>query len=43
MVLRDQPDGAAVTAELVRRYPEAELLVAAQIGGKVAKGEMAWG
>jgi glyoxylase-like metal-dependent hydrolase (beta-lactamase superfamily II) len=42
-VLQEQPDGAAVTAELVRRYPDAELLVAAQIGGKVAKGEMAWG
>ena len=42
-VLEDQPDGATVTAELVRRYPDAGLLVAAQIGGKVAKGEMAWG
>ncbi|WP_205325138.1 MBL fold metallo-hydrolase [Glycomyces sp. YM15] len=42
-VLKEQPDGAAVTAELVRRYPDARLLVAAQIGGKVAKGEMAWG
>ncbi|MFG3339958.1 MBL fold metallo-hydrolase [Glycomyces sp. NPDC048151] len=42
-VLKEQPDGAAVTNELVRRYPDAELLVAAQIGGKVAKGEMAWG
>jgi glyoxylase-like metal-dependent hydrolase (beta-lactamase superfamily II) len=42
-VLKDQPDGAAVTGELVRRYPDAQLLVAAQIGGKVAKGEMAWG
>ncbi|MCH7232245.1 MBL fold metallo-hydrolase [Glycomyces sp. L485] len=42
-VLEEQPDGAAVTSELERRYPDAELLVAAQIGGKVAKGEMAWG
>lgn len=42
-VVAEASDGAAVTAELVRRYPEAELLVAAQIGGKVAKGEMQWG
>lgn len=42
-ILRDQSDGPSVTAELVRRYPDAELLVAAQIGGKVAKGEMQWG
>jgi len=42
-VLKDQPTGEAVTAELVRRYPDAQLLVAAQLGGKVAKGEMAWG
>lgn len=42
-VLKDQPDGGSVTNELVRRYPDAELLVAAQIGGKVAKGEMQWG
>ncbi|MBE1874610.1 MBL fold metallo-hydrolase [Myceligenerans pegani] len=42
-VLETAADGAAVTAELVRRHPDAELLVAAQIGGKVAKGEMAWG
>jgi hypothetical protein len=42
-VLKAQPDGEAVTGELVRRYPDAQLLVAAQIGGKVAKGEMAWG
>ncbi|GAB3164354.1 MBL fold metallo-hydrolase [Myceligenerans halotolerans] len=42
-VLKTSADGAAVTAELVERYPGAELLVAAQLGGKVAKGEMAWG
>jgi glyoxylase-like metal-dependent hydrolase (beta-lactamase superfamily II) len=42
-VLKGQPNGEAVTGELVRRYPDAQLLVAAQIGGKVAKGEMAWG
>lgn len=42
-VLKDQPNGEAVTGELVRRYPDAQLLVAAQLGGKVAKGEMAWG
>lgn len=42
-VLKDQDTGAAVTEELVRRYPDAQLLVAAQLGGKVAKGEMKWG
>jgi glyoxylase-like metal-dependent hydrolase (beta-lactamase superfamily II) len=42
-VVKEAADGAGVTAELVRRYPDAELLVAAQIGGKVAKGEMQWG
>ncbi|GAA2236164.1 MULTISPECIES: MBL fold metallo-hydrolase [Kitasatospora] len=36
-------DGATVTEELVERYPGAGMLIAAQIGPKVAKGEMAWG
>ncbi|GAA4722290.1 MBL fold metallo-hydrolase [Phytohabitans rumicis] len=36
-------DGAALTAALVARYPEHGMRIAAQIGAKVAKGEMAWG
>ncbi|MEJ3748083.1 MBL fold metallo-hydrolase [Actinomycetes bacterium KLBMP 9797] len=36
-------DGAALTAALTSRYPEHGMLIAAQIGAKVAKGEMAWG
>jgi glyoxylase-like metal-dependent hydrolase (beta-lactamase superfamily II) len=42
-VVANAADGAAVTDELVKRHPDAQLLVAAQIGGKVAKGEMSWG
>jgi glyoxylase-like metal-dependent hydrolase (beta-lactamase superfamily II) len=36
-------DGAALTASLTARYPEHGMLIAAQIGAKVAKGEMSWG
>ncbi|WP_117209600.1 MBL fold metallo-hydrolase [Allorhizocola rhizosphaerae] len=36
-------DGAALTAALVNRYPGYGMQIAAQIGAKVAKGEMAWG
>ncbi|POX54079.1 MBL fold metallo-hydrolase [Streptomyces sp. Ru72] len=36
-------DGAALTDALVKRYPENGMLIAAQIGAKVAKGEMKWG
>ncbi|WP_030665190.1 MBL fold metallo-hydrolase [Streptomyces cellulosae] len=36
-------DGAALTDALVRRHPDHGMLIAAQIGAKVAKGEMAWG
>ncbi|GAA2150848.1 MBL fold metallo-hydrolase [Kitasatospora kazusensis] len=36
-------DGAEATAELVAQYPGSGMLIAAQIGPKVAKGEMAWG
>jgi glyoxylase-like metal-dependent hydrolase (beta-lactamase superfamily II) len=36
-------DGASLTAALVQRYPEHGMLIAAQIGAKVAKGEMKWG
>jgi glyoxylase-like metal-dependent hydrolase (beta-lactamase superfamily II) len=37
------PDGAALTEALVKRYPDNGMLIAAQIGAKVAKGEMKWG
>ncbi len=36
-------DGAALTAALVERYPDHGMLIAAQIGAKVATGEMVWG
>ncbi|MEW2047916.1 MBL fold metallo-hydrolase [Streptomyces sp. NPDC005476] len=36
-------DGAALTAALIARYPDNGMLIAAQIGAKVAKGEMKWG
>ncbi|GAA2294555.1 MBL fold metallo-hydrolase [Streptomyces hawaiiensis] len=36
-------DGAALTDALVKRYPDNGMLIAAQIGAKVAKGEMQWG
>ncbi|MEU1476709.1 MBL fold metallo-hydrolase [Streptomyces sp. NPDC001668] len=36
-------DGAALTEALVARYPDHGMLIAAQIGAKVAKGEMKWG
>lgn len=36
-------DGAALTEALVARYPDHGMVIAAQIGAKVAKGEMKWG
>jgi len=36
-------DGAALTEALVRRYPNHGMLIAAQLGAKVAKGVMTWG
>ncbi|WP_381803724.1 MBL fold metallo-hydrolase [Streptomyces niveus] len=36
-------DGAALTEALTARYPDNGMLIAAQIGAKVAKGEMKWG
>jgi glyoxylase-like metal-dependent hydrolase (beta-lactamase superfamily II) len=36
-------DGAALTEALTGRYPGYGMLIAAQIGAKVAKGEMTWG
>jgi len=35
--------GEALTKALVARYPESGMLIAAQLGAKVAKGEMTWG
>lgn len=42
-VLADAADGAATTAALIEAYPQSGMLIAAQLGPKVAKGEMAWG
>ena len=36
-------DAAALTEAMVARYPGHGMLIAAQIGAKVAKGEMSWG
>ncbi|MFC4472642.1 MBL fold metallo-hydrolase [Streptomyces xiangluensis] len=36
-------DGASLTEALVKRYPDNGMVIAAQIGAKVAKGEMKWG
>ncbi|GCB42881.1 MBL fold metallo-hydrolase [Streptomyces sp. NL15-2K] len=36
-------DGAALTDALVKRCPDNGMRIAAQIGAKVAKGEMKWG
>ena len=36
-------DGAALTEALLARYPDHGMVIAAQIGGKVVKGEMTWG
>ena len=36
-------DSAALIAAMTRRYPDAGMGVALQIGAKVAKGEMQWG
>jgi glyoxylase-like metal-dependent hydrolase (beta-lactamase superfamily II) len=41
--LEKAADGAALTEALVGRYPDNGMLIAAQIGAKVAKGEMKWG
>ncbi|MEV5958149.1 MBL fold metallo-hydrolase [Streptomyces sp. NPDC051987] len=36
-------DGTALNDALVKRFPDHGMLIAAQIGSKVAKGEMKWG
>jgi len=35
-------DSSALIAAMTRRYPDAGMGVALQIGAKVAKGEMKW-
>ena len=42
-ILASTPNGAAATEALVKHYPNSGMLIAAQIGPKVAKGEMSWG
>ncbi|PPG01914.1 MBL fold metallo-hydrolase [Pseudoclavibacter sp. RFBI5] len=42
-VLAETTDGAAATALLNQKYPDSGMGIAAQIGTKVAKGEMTWG
>ncbi|MDN4639808.1 MBL fold metallo-hydrolase [Agreia sp. PsM10] len=42
-VLERSEDGASATAALVEAYPNSGMLIAAQLGPKVAKGEMTWG
>ncbi|MVU80872.1 MBL fold metallo-hydrolase [Nocardia sp. ET3-3] len=39
----DSPDAATAEATLLAAYPDAGLLIAANLGTKVAKGEMSWG
>jgi hypothetical protein len=36
-------DSAALVTAMTKRYPNAGMGVALQIGAKVAKGEMTWG
>ena len=42
-IVATSADGAAATQALVEQYPSSGMLIAAQIGPKVAKGEMTWG
>ena len=42
-ILAPASDGATVTDGLIARYPHSGMLIAAQIGPKVAKREMSWG
>jgi glyoxylase-like metal-dependent hydrolase (beta-lactamase superfamily II) len=41
--LANAADGAALTDALVKRSPDHGMVIAAQIGAKVATGEMTWG
>jgi hypothetical protein len=42
-IVADAADGAAATEALLKAYPQAGMQIAAQLGPKVAKGEMSWG
>jgi len=42
-ILSESANAAEATAALIERYPESGMLIAAQLGPKVAKGEMTWG
>jgi hypothetical protein len=37
------PDAATATAELIERYPDAGMQIAARLGPKVVMGETTWG
>ena len=41
--LGNADSGEALTRALIARFPNAGMLIAAQLGAKVAKGEMTWG
>jgi glyoxylase-like metal-dependent hydrolase (beta-lactamase superfamily II) len=42
-VVAASPDAASATTELIERYPDAGMRIAAELGPKVVKGEMKWG
>ena len=42
-IVAESPDGATATGELLKAYPQTGMQIAAQLGPKVVKGEMAWG
>ncbi|KQR39730.1 MBL fold metallo-hydrolase [Microbacterium sp. Leaf159] len=42
-ILERSADGAETTAALIDAFPDSGMLIAAQLGPKVAKGEMTWG
>jgi glyoxylase-like metal-dependent hydrolase (beta-lactamase superfamily II) len=42
-VVTEAADGAAAKDKLLAAYPDAGLVIAADLGTKVAKGELAWG
>ncbi|UGT41417.1 hypothetical protein LTV02_36745 [Nocardia yamanashiensis] len=42
-VVADSPDAATAEAALLEAYPDYGLKIAANLGAKVAKGEMTWG
>ena len=42
-IVAEAPDAAAAKDKLLAAYPDAGLVIAADLGTKVAKGEMTWG